>query len=89
MAIKLPSRLRASALARAPQPAQRRDRAPRRNPLTQFVRESRIELRKVVWPNRQETTRLTIAVIAVSAGVGLILGGFDFGIAQLFSLVAH
>jgi preprotein translocase SecE subunit len=87
MAIKLPSR--ANAVARAPQQAQRRDRAPRHNPITQFVRESRIELRKVVWPTRQEATRLTLVVIAVSAGVGLILGGFDFGIAQLFSLVAH
>jgi len=87
MAIKLPSR--ANALARAPQPAQRRERQSRPNPITQFVRESRIELRKVVWPTRQETTRLTIVVIAVSAGVGLILGGFDYGISQLFSLVAH
>jgi preprotein translocase subunit SecE len=87
MAIKLPSR--ANALARPPQAAQRRDRPSRPNPLVQFVRESRIELRKVVWPTRQETTRLTIVVIAVSAGVGLILGGFDYAISQLFSLVAH
>ena len=87
MAIKLPSR--ANVLARAPQPAQRRERQPRPNPISQFVRESRIELRKVVWPNRQEATRLTIVVIAVSAGVGLLLGGFDFGIAQLFNLIAH
>jgi len=87
MALKLPSR--ANALPRPPQQAQRRDRAVRHNPITQFVRESRIELRKVVWPTRQEATRLTLVVIAVSAGVGLILGGFDFGIAQLFSIVAH
>ena len=87
MAIKLPSR--ANALARSPQQTQRRDRSPRHNPFSQFFRESRIELRKVVWPTRQEATRLTLVVIAVSAGVGLILGGFDYGIAQLFSLVAH
>ncbi len=88
MAIKLPSR--ANPLARAPQPAQRRnERTSRPNPIAQFVRESRIELRKVVWPTRQETIRLTLVVIGVSAGVGLVLGGFDFGIAQLFSLVAH
>jgi preprotein translocase SecE subunit len=88
MAIKLPSR--ANVFARAPQSgAQRRPGPARVNPLTQFVRESRIELRKVVWPTRQEATRLTMVVIAVSAGTGLILGGFDYGIAQLFSLVAH
>ena len=87
MAIKFPSR--ANTAARAPQQAQRRDRQARPNPIAQFARESRIELRKVVWPTREEATRLTLVVIAVSAGVGLILGGFDFGIAQLFSLVAH
>ena len=87
MAIKLPSR--ANALARSPQPAQRRERTSRPNPIAQFVRESRIELRKVVWPTRQEATRLTLVVIGVSAGVGLVLGGFDYAIAQLFSLVAH
>ena len=87
MAIKLPSR--ANAMARAQQVQRRGDRGPRQNPIGQFVRESRIELRKVVWPTRQEATRLTLVVIAVSAGTGLVLGGFDFLIAQLFSLVAH
>ena len=87
MAIKLPSR--GNAPSRSPQQAQRRDRPTRHNPISQFVRESRIELRKVVWPTRQEATRLSLVVVAVSVGVGLILGGFDFGIAQLFSLVAH
>jgi preprotein translocase SecE subunit len=87
MAIKLPSR--ANTLARTPQQAQRRERSPRQNPISQFIRESRIELRKVVWPTRQEATRLTLMVIAVSTGVGLLLGGFDYGIAQLFSLVVH
>ena len=87
MAIKLPSR--ANALARSPQAAQRRERTSRSNPVAQFVRESRIELRKVVWPTRQEATRLTLVVIGVSAGVGLVLGGFDYGISWLFSLVAH
>ncbi len=61
----------------------------RQNPLTQFVRDSRIELRKVVWPTREETIRLTLVVVAVSAGTGLILGGFDFLLSQVFSLVAH
>ena len=76
-------------LARASQAAPKRERSARQNPITQFVRESRIELRKVVWPTRQEATRLSLVVIAVSAGTGLLLGGFDYGIAQLFSLVAH
>ncbi len=86
MAIKIPSRAGA---VRAPRQEPRRDRAARQNPLTQFVRDSRIELRKVVWPTREETIRLTLVVVAVSAGTGLILGGFDFLLSQVFSLVAH
>jgi preprotein translocase subunit SecE len=43
-----------------------------------FLRETRDELKKVVWPTRQETIRLTFVVIAVSLIVGLFLGGLDF-----------
>jgi preprotein translocase subunit SecE len=88
MAAKLPSR--ANVFARgAARPAAQRRSSGRPNLIAQFVRESRTELRKVVWPTRQEATRLTLVVIAVSAGVGLILGGFDYAIAQVFSLVVH
>jgi preprotein translocase subunit SecE len=38
-----------------------------------IIRETRTELRKVVWPTREETIRLTILVIAVSAAIGLFL----------------
>jgi preprotein translocase subunit SecE len=31
------------------------------------------ELQKVVWPTRDETTRLTIVVILISAAIGLFL----------------
>ena len=86
MAIKLPSR---AGISSRPSPAVRRDKAPRQNPLTQFVRDSRIELRKVVWPTREETTRLTLVVIGVSVAVGVLLGGFDYLVEQIFSLVVH
>lgn len=45
----------------------------RDNALVRTVRETRAELRKVVWPTRQETIRLTIVVIALSTVIGLIL----------------
>jgi preprotein translocase subunit SecE len=45
---------------------------------TAFLRETRDELKKVVWPSRQEIIRLTAVVIAVSLLVGLFLGGLDF-----------
>jgi preprotein translocase subunit SecE len=45
---------------------------------TAFLRETRDELKKVVWPTKQEIIRLTAVVIAVSLLVGLFLGGLDF-----------
>jgi preprotein translocase subunit SecE len=37
------------------------------------------ELKKVTWPTREETTRLTAAVVVVSIAIGLALGGVDIG----------
>lgn len=37
------------------------------------------ELKKVTWPTREETTRLTVAVLAVSITIGMLLGSIDIG----------
>jgi preprotein translocase subunit SecE len=42
-----------------------------------FLKEVRIELKKVTWPTRQETIKHTLAVIAISLGVALFLGAAD------------
>ncbi|MFC3715076.1 preprotein translocase subunit SecE [Luteimonas soli] len=43
----------------------------------EFLSESRFELRKVVWPTRQEATRLTWIVAGVVVLISLIMAGFD------------
>jgi len=43
----------------------------------EFLAESRFELRKVVWPKRQEATRTTWVVIAVVVAISLLLAFFD------------
>ena len=43
----------------------------------EFLVESRFELRKVVWPTRQETTRTMWVVIAVVILMSLLLAGMD------------
>ncbi|MDI1253855.1 preprotein translocase subunit SecE [Thermomonas sp.] len=43
----------------------------------EFLSESRFELRKVVWPSRQETTRTMWVVIAVVIVISLALAGMD------------
>lgn len=42
-----------------------------------FAREARTEMRKVIWPTRQETLHTTLIVAAVTAVVSLILWGLD------------
>lgn len=42
-----------------------------------FLRESSIELRKVVWPTREETIRTTGVIIVVVIIISLILGLID------------
>ncbi|ABU60346.1 MULTISPECIES: preprotein translocase subunit SecE [Roseiflexus] len=47
------------------------------NAIVQPLRESRAEMRKVVWPTREETIRLTVVVILLSAVMSAILFAAD------------
>ena len=49
----------------------------------EFLVESRFELRKVVWPTRQEALRMTWVVGIVVVIMSLLLGGFDWIIQTL------
>jgi len=42
-----------------------------------FVKEARVEVRKVVWPTRQETLQTTIAVLFMVVLVAIMLWLFD------------
>ena len=42
-----------------------------------FAKESRTEVRKVVWPSRQEATQTTLIVVVATVIVALILWGLD------------
>jgi len=46
------------------------------NPI-QFVKEVMAELKKVTWPTRQETVKLTLVVIVLSLLVGTFIGILD------------
>lgn len=56
------------------------------NPID-FLKETRVELQKVIWPTRQETTRLTVIVIIVTIIVGFFVVGVDFVLAALLKLL--
>lgn len=48
------------------------------NKIFTFLKEVRLEMKKVNWPTRQETIRYTLIVIGVVVIVSIFLGGFDF-----------
>ena len=52
-----------------------------------FMQEVVSELRKSVWPSKEETARLTVIVIALAVAVGFFLGGLDRVFAEMFSRV--
>jgi len=62
-------------------------RAARRSINLRFVTEAAAELRRVTWPTRQETMRLTIMVIAVAGAVGVFLGIIDVVFSRLFDVL--
>jgi len=42
-----------------------------------FVKDARVEVRKVVWPTRQETLQTTLAVLVMVVIVAIMLWGID------------
>ncbi|MGP1956710.1 MAG: preprotein translocase subunit SecE [Arsenophonus sp. NC-PE1-MAG3] len=52
-----------------------------------FFREARIEIRKVIWPTRQETLQTTLIVAAVTVVMALILFGLDGILVRLVSFI--
>lgn len=46
--------------------------------MASFLKESYSEFKKVEWPTKKETGRLTVYVIGVSLFVGLFVSGVDY-----------
>ena len=45
--------------------------------IRRFFQESWSELKKVTWPTREQTTRLTVLVFVISAAVGAYIAFWD------------
>lgn len=48
------------------------------NPIINYVKESIEELKRVVWPSRQEAVQHTLLVLGISAAVAIFLGAVDY-----------
>jgi preprotein translocase subunit SecE len=46
--------------------------------LWKFIQGSRVEIRKVIWPTRQETLQTALTVMAFALVLGLFFWGLDF-----------
>lgn len=57
------------------------------NFILRFIRETRSELNRVIWPSRQDALRLTGIVIGVTLGMAAGLTIIDFVFARLIGLV--
>ena len=48
------------------------------NPFFQYLQDTRGELRHVAWPTRTQTIVYAVIVAAISVGIAVYLGFFDF-----------
>jgi len=59
------------------------------NILFRYLSESKQELAKVTWPNRKDTYRYTIIVVALSVGVGAFFFVLDWAFNQGLSALIN
>jgi len=52
-------------------------KARKENALVRYIRETRVELKKVHWPSREESWRLTQIVMGVTLGMAVFLWLMD------------
>ncbi|MCA9868252.1 MAG: preprotein translocase subunit SecE [Anaerolineae bacterium] len=60
---------------------------PQANPLSEYIRETRGELRKVTWPTRDEAWRLTAIVLGVTAAFAVFLWVTDSLFSNMIRLI--
>jgi preprotein translocase subunit SecE len=51
-----------------------------------FLKEVKIEMKKVNWPTRTETFRYTLIIVGTSLVVAAFLGGLDFVFSVLLNV---
>lgn len=52
-----------------------------------YFRETLDEMKKVIWPSREDVIRLTAIVIMISIIVGLYIGALDYIFALAMELI--
>ena len=55
--------------------------------LTDYLKETRVEMSHVTWPSRKQTIAYSSLVIAISLVVAALLGAFDYVFSHLLTLL--
>jgi preprotein translocase subunit SecE len=56
-------------------------------PILEYLRDTRAELRKVTWPTRKEAQNLTLIVLGATVAMAIILGLADFAFSEIMRAV--
>ena len=57
------------------------------NKLVEYIKDSKTELKKVVWPTREQAIKHTALVIGFSIALAAFLGIIDFGLNKLLEVL--
>ena len=56
------------------------------NKIINFIKEAKVELRKVNWPSKKQTVNYTLIVMGLSLIVAVFLGGLDYFFGYLLKI---
>lgn len=59
------------------------------NKLTNYIKESIVEMKKVTWPTKKETTNYTLLVVGISLATAAFLGFLDYIFTTGFQFIIY
>ncbi len=62
---------------------------PLANKLINYFKESRLELKKVIWPTKKQTLQYTLIVVGFSLGLAAALGALDYLFASFIEKIIN
>ena len=63
--------------------AEKKQKAPKTN----WTKGLQAEFKKIVWPDKQTLVKQTVAVVSITAVLGVFIAVIDSGILQLLNLI--
>lgn len=63
--------------------AGKKQKAPKKN----WTKGLQAEFKKIIWPDRQTLVKQTVAVVSITAVLGVLIAVIDSGVLQLLNLI--